>query len=302
MFYGKVKPIYHKDVAHLFDAPVMVQEKVDGSQFCFGILDGRLRCFSRNQELDLDTPNNMFEKAVAYARSIRDRLRPGSMYFCEYLMRTRHNVLQYDRIPKNNLVLFDKLKQFSACSAGGWANQTELWLAAKGLDIDMIPVLDANVSITSESDLNCYLNTDSYLGGCKVEGIVCKRYPPDGMIRAKYVSASFKEIKGDRRAPKTKGDDADIIEDIATCLATDARLEKVLQHVQESGHLGGVPEDIPRLIKELGKDLGEEGMDYAVERLWTWGWKQIQKAVIKKLPAWYLAKLDDANSFPKGCC
>lgn len=299
MNYGKVRPIYHKDVAHLFDAPVVVQEKVDGSQFCFGIFDGQLRCYSRNRELDLDTPNDMFERAVAYVRSIQDRLQPGSMYFCEYLMRPRHNVLKYDRTPKNNLVLFDKLKQFPVLA---WADSAELWIDAMHLDIDMIPVLDASVSITSANELNCYLNMDSYLGGCKVEGIVCKRYPPTGMIRAKYVSALFKEIKGDRCAPKTKGDGVDIIEDVAACLATDARFEKVLQHVQESGHLGGVPEDIPRLIKELGKDLGEEGMDYAVERLRAWGWKQIQKAVIKKLPAWYLAKLEQGSGFPKGCC
>jgi len=44
----------------LFDGEVTIEEKVDGSQFSFGLIDGELQCRSHNQQLVIDEPEKMF--------------------------------------------------------------------------------------------------------------------------------------------------------------------------------------------------------------------------------------------------
>lgn len=59
--YPKVYALGHPALAGLFDGPVIVQEKVDGSQFSFGLLGQELVCRSHRVQLVLDAPDKMFE-------------------------------------------------------------------------------------------------------------------------------------------------------------------------------------------------------------------------------------------------
>ena len=40
--YGKIFNLGHKETEALFDGPVVVEEKIDGSQFSFGSINGEL--------------------------------------------------------------------------------------------------------------------------------------------------------------------------------------------------------------------------------------------------------------------
>lgn len=68
--YPTVYALGHKAIEGIFDSPVIVEEKIDGSQFSFGLIDGELRCRSKGKELILDAPEKMFSKAVATVREI----------------------------------------------------------------------------------------------------------------------------------------------------------------------------------------------------------------------------------------
>ena len=51
----------HKAIAELLKGPVYVEEKVDGSQFSFGVDEnGEIRVRSKGCELVLDAPEKMF--------------------------------------------------------------------------------------------------------------------------------------------------------------------------------------------------------------------------------------------------
>lgn len=286
MNYGKVHPIGHKDVQGIFDEEVVIQEKVDGSRFTFGVIDGKLRCWSgsRHNELDLGEVG-MFTPAIAHVKMLEATglLMNGTVAFCEFLGSRKHNKLEYGRVPRNHLVLFDAYSPERGCCK----EHSQLSGLADMWQIDVVPVLFEG-KVTCPEEITRLLETTSFLGGPKVEGVVCKRYQHGGQLRAKYVSDDFKEIAA-RRTKAKEG--VGIIEDIAECLATEQRFSKAYQAVRDRGKIGGVPEDIPHIIKELCIDLYAESHDYVSSRLLAWGWKQVQREVVRRLPDWYKSKL-----------
>lgn len=71
--YPKVYNLGHKAIVELFDDEVTVEEKIDGSQFSFGLVKGednkyKLQCRSHHQIIDMSNVPKMFGKAVETAR------------------------------------------------------------------------------------------------------------------------------------------------------------------------------------------------------------------------------------------
>ena len=98
----------HRLALGLLDDPVYVQEKVDGSQFSFGIdADGTVLTRSKGAEIFPETADKLFKGAVEYVHSIKGLLTPGYTYRGEVLCRPKHNTLAYDRVPRHNVVIFD---------------------------------------------------------------------------------------------------------------------------------------------------------------------------------------------------
>ena len=54
--YPKIYALGHAYLKELSLDPVIVEEKVDGSQFSFGLINGELKCKSHRKELILDAP------------------------------------------------------------------------------------------------------------------------------------------------------------------------------------------------------------------------------------------------------
>src|SRR5687767_4166729 len=103
--YPTVFALGHSAIRDIFSGDVIVEEKVDGSQFSFGVVDGELSCRSKGKVLILDAPEKMFLKAV---ESVRDLpLHDGWIYRAEYLSTPKHNTLNYSRVPTKNIILFD---------------------------------------------------------------------------------------------------------------------------------------------------------------------------------------------------
>src|SRR3990172_7407672 len=109
--YPSVFNLGHRYLVELLLDPVLVEEKIDGSQFSFGVFEDEhsskfVRCRSKGVELNILAPDKMFKPGVQWVLDNQDRLNVGWTYRGEYLCKPKHNALAYDRVPNNNIILF----------------------------------------------------------------------------------------------------------------------------------------------------------------------------------------------------
>jgi len=286
--YPKVYALGHPSIMQLLEDEVWAQEKIDGSQFSFGVFGGVLKCKSKGKELVLDAPEQMFAPAVEYVKSIKDKLVDGWTYRAEFLGKPKHNTICYDKHPQNHLVLFDVNEGFEK-----YISPTSLSKIANELGIDSTPIY-SHGKINNPADIEALLTMDSFLGGSKIEGVVIKnysRYGRDGkVLMGKYVSEAFKEKHGKERK-KNNPSSRDVIYRIGDELRTEARWQKAIQHLKERGEYCGDVKDIGKLIKEIQSDVGVECKEEIIRDLWRYAWPQISRQIIRGFPEWYKAIL-----------
>jgi hypothetical protein len=294
--YPSIYTLGHRAATNLFDGPVLVQEKVDGSQFSFGIIDGVLRFRSKGQEIyEEGGVPALFRNAVKSVRERADLLQPGWIYRGEYLSSPHHNTLTYERIPEGHIALFDI--QFGN---EDYAAAEFLALEAKHLHIGVVPTLETynfnawDKSKPSMADLESLLHADSFLGGQKVEGVVFKNYTQYGVdkkvLMAKHVSEAFKEVHRGAWKEANPGK-AEIIDRLVVQYRTPARWQKAVQHLAESGTLDNSPRDIGPLMKEVHTDVLKECEDEIKEALFKYAWPKISRGIAAGLPEWYKTEL-----------
>lgn len=107
--YPKIYNLGHACIKELFLDEVIVEEKVDGSQFSFGIFNGEIRCKSKGSPINLLLPEKMFIPGIEVVKRLKEegRLIEGYSYRAEYLGKSKHNALAYERIPNQHLIGFD---------------------------------------------------------------------------------------------------------------------------------------------------------------------------------------------------
>lgn len=285
----------HRYIDNLFDGPVVIEEKVDGSQFSFGFVDGKLRCWSKRVEMDVDAPEGMFGKACETVRGVAGLLGEGLIYHCEYLAKEKHNTCKYGRVPKGNLVFFDVQ---NAGTHEFLTNRLGKEAVAEKLGIDCVPLLYAGDALR-EADiehLKTYFERESFLGGCKIEGVVVKNYnrttqvQPGMPVIGKFVRPEFKEANGARWSAE-KQPKAEFVETIIESLRRPARWNKAIEHLRDDGKLTLAPQDIPNLIKEVQSDVVREEQDQIKQVLWDHFSPQILRGVIKGLPEHFKQRL-----------
>jgi hypothetical protein len=285
-------------IAYLLDGDVEITEKVDGSQFAFGRRDGVVRMRSKGQEIFKESPNKMFQAAVDRVVLMEEQGNPkiteGYTFYCEYLQKPRHNVLAYERTPKNNLVLFGVQRP-----DGSFCGVEDRNTAAALLGIDAVPVLHTGKATIDL--LKVLLDTDSYLGGQKVEGVVVKNYgrpfllggQPIQVMAGKLVRDDFKEVMrtGQWRAENTgKGQWETAVEGYRT----EARWQKAVQRLREAGTLTGSPQDIGPLIRSVRQDIVEEERREIEQLMWRCFHDDVLRKSIAGLPEWYKGQLMQA--------
>ncbi len=294
--YPSIFNLGHRYIADLLLDPVLVEEKVDGSQISFGkfavvhegVTHYDLRMRSKGAELNILAPKGMFKKAVDYVQSIAHMLTPEWTYRGEYLAKPKHNVLAYDRVPNNHIIIFDINTE----------EETYLDMGAKHAEatrigLEVVTPLFYGI-IESPEKFRQLLDTTSILGGQKIEGVVIKNYARFGqdkkVLLGKFVSEAFKEVhKGEWRAanPST----GDIITNLVNELKTPARWDKAIHHLRDAGQLEGSPKDIGLLMKEVPADIEKEEMEYIKQKLFDYAWPQIRRGVTAGLPQWYKEEL-----------
>ncbi len=289
--YPQIYALGHAAIMGIFDDRVVVQEKVDGSQFSFRLDgDGSLEARSKGAVIHPEAPPAMFKAAVETVVVLKEanHLHPGWTYRGEVLQKPKHNTLCYGRVPKGNVILFD-------IDAGleDYLAPVELRDRAMLLGLEAVPLLHEG-KINSWEELKGLLDRESVLGGTNIEGMVFKNYArftrDKKAMMGKYVSEAFKERhgKGWRNSNPTG---KDLVGGLILQLRTEARWRKAIQHLRERGELKGAPQDIGPLIKEVVADTLKEEREYITERLFKHAWKQIGRGVVHGLPEFYKDEL-----------
>jgi hypothetical protein len=292
--FPKIFALGHRYTKTIWDGPVEITEKVDGSQFKFGLIDNDLLCGSKNCLLDLDNPDKLFAPAVTHVKQLHSegKLPPDMWFVGETLHRPKHSVLKYGRVPINNIALFGVYD----CSDTFYKDYSEIVYHAKQLNIDVVPTFTMDLSGEYFEMIQKLLQTESFLGDALIEGVVIKNYAHDFIVGdqyfpiqcAKYVSEKFKEkhVK-DWKAKTHKGSHEALVDS----LTTEARWQKAVQHLLEAGQLLGEPKDIGPLMKEVHRDIIEEEEDFIKDRLFKIFTKQYLRKVTHGLPEWYKEQL-----------
>ncbi len=286
--YPQVYNLGHAAIMDIFDDPVAVQEKVDGSQFSWRLGEDGLEMRSKGAVIHPEAPPAMFREAVETVKALGEQLVPGLTYRGEALQKPKHNTLCYGRVPRGNVILFDidaGLEEYLA--------PVELRDRAMLLGLEVVPLLH-NGKVNSWEELKGLLDRESVLGGTSIEGMVFKNYArftrDKKAMMGKYVSEAFKERHGKEwRSSNPTG--KDLVGGLILQLRTEARWRKAIQHLRERGELQGAPQDIGPLIKEVVADVLKEEREYIIERLFKYAWKQIGRGVIHGLPEFYKDEL-----------
>jgi hypothetical protein len=286
--YPKVYALGHKYIQDILQGETIVEEKIDGSQFNFNKnFDGELFIYSRAAKLNLEAPDGMFKNGVDYIISIKDKLTLGFKYHGEYLQKPKHNVLPYSRIPNNHIIIFDIENE-----EGIPLNPVEKRREADRLNLETVPKLMVNC--TKVEDLFNLLETPSILGNETIEGVVVKNYNKYTQFNTyyvgKYVSEKYKERHQVDWKEKTISN-KNILEKIIDTLKTEARWQKAIQHLKESGEYLGEPKDIGKLLPLINEDIETEEQDLIKEMLYNYYIKDIKRVVFQGFPEWYKKKL-----------
>lgn len=289
--YAKSFALTHKEMAEIFNGTVLVQEKVDGSQFSFGVYDGELKVRSKGREFDALAADSLFSAACETVLGLKDKLIDGWTYRGEVLCKPKHNTLKYDRVPKGNIIIFDIDK-----GTEDYLSQMHIDHECRRLGLEPVPCFYEGKDGTSVG-IKMIIDTQQSVLGGPIEGVVIKnhgRFGTDGKILfAKVVSDSFKEVHG-KEWKVTNPSKSDVIDSIVHNYKTDARWNKAIQHLRDEGKLVNAPNDIPALMKEVVSDLRQECRAEIGEALLAWAMPQIERQITRGLPEFYKEQLEQS--------
>ena len=288
--YAEVFILGHAALGELFFDPVIVEEKIDGSQYSFGLIDGEYTCRSKGKDQTPPLTDGMFDLAVANTKDLP--LREGWVYRGEFLGKPKHNALCYGRIPQRNVVIFDINPSLES-----YLSPEEKQAEAARLGLEAVPLL-AHATVGDWSILKGYLDHESFLGGSKIEGFVIKNYLRFGKdkkaLMGKYVSEAFKEVHSHEWKMANPGGQ-DIIQGLILQLRTEARWNKAIQHLRDQGELQSAPRDIGPLLKEINQDVLKEETERIKDVLFRWAWGKVSRGIVAGFPEWYKERLAEQS-------
>lgn len=295
--YPKVWSLGHRAIKDLFAGPVVVQEKLDGSQFSFGIFDGELLMRSRGAYIFVDAVDNLFKPAVETVTRLADAgaLMPGWTYRAEAICKPKHNTLAYGRAPRGGMVLFDIDVELE----GRIADPAQLAAIGAELGLEVTPTVYAG-TVTSPLQLEEFLKRESMLGAVTLEGIVIKNYSRFGedgkQLIGKWVREEFKELNsGDFKSRNPTR--SDVIQAIIAEYRNEQRWTKAVQRLRDLGQLEGSPRDIGKIIAEIPEDVIAECEDDIKQKLFDRAWQDIRRGIVAGVAEWYKLQLAQQQEY-----
>lgn len=291
--YPKIIALGGVGIGSIFDEEVEITEKLDGSQFGFGMVDGELVCRSKGKEQDIDNPDKMFIEGVEYIKSRQHLLPPDHFFYGEYLQKPRHSTLAYNTTPRNHIALFGVMAQDESGSI--MLSHDMIQEFADKFDIDAMPLLYQGKS-NPEHVLEL-MERESYLGGQNIEGVVVKNYKPwlfmnqilFPVMAGKYVSEKFKETHNkDWSKLNTGKGQMGVLKDK---YRAEARWHKAVMRLKEEGKYTQSLKDIGELIKIVKADLVLEEKENIKNDLWKLFKDDVVRYSTSGLPEFYKKEL-----------
>ncbi len=299
--YPSIYNLGHAAIADLFKGPVIIEEKIDGSQISFRrhvplpadefdqpVLEVR----SKGAMVNTVAPEGMFKKAVDFLKSIEEKIPTGFTFRGEYLSKPKHNMLAYDREPKNNIIVFDVNN-----GEESYIPIEEKCVYAESIDLECVPALFTGI-ITDVTMLRSFFDRESILGGQKIEGMVIKpaKYDLFGrdkkVLMGKFVSEAFKEVHSNEwKKEHGTPSNGEIVQLLGAQYGTPARWQKALIHAREAGTITDSLKDIGMLMAEVPNDILKECETEIRDKLFAWAWPQLRRIVARGLPQWYKDEL-----------
>jgi len=289
----KIYTLGDRHIKELFDDEVIIQEKVDGSQFGFAKFNGDLYFRSKGKVLYDEDTTKSFAKIIVYLNSIEKQIPNNYVFYGEYLEKPRQNALTYGRTPNNHLVIFAGKN----IETDEWlADHAELELVAASMGFETVPLLYKGM-VADVDTLKVLLETESFLGKEQIEGFVVKNYHKEyqfanltiPFLAGKYVREGFKERNSSNQMKNFNNKSQ--LEELKEEFQTEARWEKAIQYIRDNGELTDTPKDIGPLLKRINEDLIEEQKEYIKGRLWTIYSKEIIRAATYGFPEHYKKQL-----------
>ena len=304
--YPSIFGLGHKAIQFLLSTDVQVEEKIDGSQFSFGLFDElvavpiteclpylldavptrELKVRSKGAVMHPDAPEKMFTAAVESVKARLHLLHVGWTYRAEYLCKAHHNALAYDRIPNGHLIIFD-INSGEEEYLDYEAKKAE----AERIGLEVVPRLYSG-RLDSIEQFRQFLCTTSILGGQAIEGVVVKPVGYDlfgkdkKCLFGKFVSEAYKETHS-KSWSENNPTGKDIIGLIGGALNSQARWQKALQHMKEAGKIEDSVRDIGLLMREIPEDVKKECEEEIKEQLFKWAWPHLRRAVTRGVPEFY---------------
>lgn len=293
--YNKVNRLGHRHTQGLLEGNVVVQEKVDGSQFSFGLIDGVPRFRSKGAEVYAGQ-GGQFEQAVQELLLRASKMSSGLVYRGECLTRPKHNVLAYDRRPTGCVMLFD----IEDTETGRHHSPAELAATAADLALEAVPCLYTGPgSAISQEMMGQWLQATSILGGATVEGFVIKRYDlvdpltSRAPLVGKVVREEFRELN--QKGPAAPVGPNDIVGKLGHKLRSPARWEKAIGRARDAGTLLNSEADIGPLLRSIQDDIWAEEEEMVKTALLAWAKKGLSREAVRGFPEWYKGRLNQAG-------
>ena len=269
-----------------------VEEKYDGSQFRFGIENGKKWFGSKAVDFsNMRPPDKMFQLAVdkaTEALNIFEKTFGNNdiVFFGEFFSKQKHNTITYGRLPQNNLVLFDIFYN------NKFLYPNEVINIAKIINLEPVRLIAAFNDFPNLNFVNNSIKLISSLGDATIEGIVIKNYniniELNSQIRPlfyKFVNKEFKELNDKEWNKQHTPHNA--FSDIEHLFNKEIIYRKAIQHLEDSGKATGEMKDIVELIDLVKKDIEEEYMEAIINILKSHYMGEIKAIAIRGLPEFY---------------
>ena len=289
--YQKIHALGKKEVFGILDDHINVEEKVDGSQFRIEINSGMVSCASHHLELSMTDSN--FKLGTDQAGKVFSGIESNEAIsiFAEYLSKPKMNQIPYERVPRNNFIIFDVMIGEKVL------DREEKERFAFQYNCEVVPLLwrGDGKELTPEV-IEKLLTTKSVLGHQggydRIEGIVIKNYnrkfivaPEHSLyghfMTCKVVNDSFKETK------KIKSPRGSEIEGLKESMRSIPRWEKAVQNLREKNELKNDITDIGLVIRRVMTDIKEEESETIKQELYDIFIKEILQHSTSGLATWY---------------
>jgi len=273
-----------------------IEEKMDGSNLGMQLMKkdatkGDELVFNCRGRI-LKAPHDwMFDKAISALCTLKPKLNPNYVYFGETISKQRHNVIQYQRIPRFFFVLFDIYN----LAEKTYLSRAKLESEADKLGLECAPLLFQNKdpSVDPKSIVSNLLKTHpgSLLGPeVRPEGFVLKHHTcvkPNGHMVAtkkKYVSEQFRESHKCKSKTLNQNLTADQCLDlIMSWYPKETRWQKAKQRLRDQGKITGEDENAQKernaIMTEARRDFQEEEQETLKNLLWSMFGQQLVQRI-----------------------